>query len=373
MPLPTLPRFAAALFSLVTACALAQSAAQLQPLSPETVAAALERPIGEPIKAPRTSGEIDLKGKRIYIAEYLLLFDLSGDMPAPGQAGLLLGTPVGDVPALLAYRSAPDVAALQQITDRAWADLQLRLQQAGVALADAADTVRQHGAVYAATEPASTALAPVVMGATSGGTAGQTHRRYLVMAPTGMRMVPRTLAGIGLGNIAARVAYPAAGVEGLSLAMALNFSVLASPAAEAAAPRVSTFAPAAGSASGPAGGSASALSPLMELAPAPAAALVHAHAQLGLVNLAEALVLAGEFGRLRAAPRAGPLADAAPPQREALAPLLALGRRLLGAPEAPRVDALLELDGAATARLSLYALRAANQAIADALKAARAP
>lgn len=347
------PWFAAALLGLAASCPMAQPAPALQALAPETISAALARPIGQAVRAPRTSGEIDLRGKRLYIAEYLLLFDLSGEMPVQPRDGHLLGQPVGDKPALLAYRAAPDIGALQQLTDRAWADLQGRLQAAGVALADPADTVRQHGAVYAATEPASTALAPVVLSTRT----GDTERRYLAMAPTGMRLVPRTVAGIGPGNIAARVSFPIQGVEALSLAMALNFSAL-----DPGSQRASTFAPPPGSAAGP-----PALSPLMELAPAPAAALVHAHAQLALVNLGEALVLAGEFARLR------PLPAAETPLRENLGPLLALGRRLLGGPAAPRVEALLELDGPTTARLALYALYAGNQAIADALKAARQP
>lgn len=361
MSLRAAPRLMAALWGLAAMGAAAQPTAALQPLAAETITQALARPIGQPVRAPRTSGTLELQGKRVYVAEYMLLFDLSGELPATPQGGQVLGTAVGagvgagvgDKPAVLAYRSAPDIGALQLLTDRAWADLQARLQTAGVPLADPIETVRQHGAVYAATEPASTALAPVVLSAKS----GDTERRYLALAPTGMRLVARTVAGIGLGNLAARVAFPAQGVEGLSLAMALHFSAL-----DTTGQRPSTFAAAPGAAA-----SQPAISPLMELAPAPAAALVHAHAQLSLVNLGEALVLAGEFARLRPQPAV----DA--PLRENLGPLLSLGRRLLGGPVAPRVEALLELDGPSTARLALYALFAGNQAIADALKAARQP
>jgi len=106
----------------------------------------------------------------------------------------------------------------------------------------------------------------------------------------------------------------------------------------------------------------------MELAPAPSAALVHAHAQLALVNLGEALVPAAEFGRLRLAPMDGPI-----PSNDPLKPLVSLGRRLLGDESAQnrQVDALLELDGPATARLVAFLGSAGNQAIADALKAAQ--
>ena len=351
---PAALRWACAQLAVLAATACAQPAAvPLQPMTLDNIGAALARPIGQPVHAPRTSGTLDLRGKKIYIAEYLLLFDLSGELNASGRDARLLGITVADsTAATLIYRSAPDIAALQALTDRAWADLQARLQEAGLELADAVQITRQHGAVYPATEPASTPGAPVVMNLN----AGDTHRRYLALAPSGMRLTARTVAGIGLGNIGARVVFAALGIEGLSLGMALNFSAL-----DPVGPlRRSSYAAPTGGAPG-----APALSPLMELAPAPAAALVHAHTQL---NLGEALVLAGEFARLRPVPEL----EAAP--KETLAPLLSLGRRLLGgAPPTPRVEALLELDGPATARLALFALSAANQGIVDAIKAARAP
>ena len=320
----------------------------LRPMSAINILAALERPVGQPVRAARTSGALELKGQQPYIAEYLLLWDLSGELPATARNGALLGTPLAPGPALLAYRSRPDVGALQALTDRAWADLQARLAAAGVVLADAQAVVRAHGAVYAATDAASTPAAPVVLESRT----GDTVRRYLVLAPTGMRIVNRSAAGIGLGNPAARLAYPAHGVEGLSLAMAINLSALDTSSA-----RVPSFA---------SPGGLPTLSPLLELAPAPSAALVHAHAQLALVNLGEALVPAAEFGRLRPAPLDGPI-----PTNDPLSPLTSLGRRLAGDATVQRVNAELDVDGPTTARLALLVTSAANQAIADALKAAQ--
>jgi hypothetical protein len=181
---------------------------------------------------------------------------------------------------------------------------------------------------------------------------GGTTRRYLALAPTGMRLVPRTPSGIGTGDAAARAAYLAARQEGLSLAMALNLSVL-----DTTGTRMPAFA---------APGGLPTLSPLMELAPAPAAALVHAHAQQAFVNLNEALIPAAPFGRLRLAPLDGPI-----PSNDPLKPLLSFGLRLQGEAPARRIEALLDLDGPSTARLAVYLTSAANQAIADALKAAR--
>jgi hypothetical protein len=104
----------------------------------------------------------------------------------------------------------------------------------------------------------------------------------------------------------------------------------------------------------------------MELAPAPAAALVQAHASGALVNLTEALVPAAAFGRLQRAPLDGPI-----PSNDPLSTLRALGRQVAGETSTPRVDAQLELDGPTTARLMLLVTSAAHQAIADAMKAGR--
>ena len=320
----------------------------LRPLSMVSAEAALARLPGTPTPAPRTSGTLDLGGRQVHIAEYLLLFDLAGEQPGPVRDGKLLGMPVPEGKAQLAWRATPDVAVLQALTDHAWADLQARLQAAGVVLADAAAVVQTHGAVHAATSPGSDAGAPVQLVHTQGGTT----RRYLAMAPTGMRLVPRTPAGIGPGDAAARATYQAQRHEALSLAMALHLSVL-----DATGARAPAFA---------APGGLPTLSPLMELAPAPAAALVHAHAQQAFVNLNEALIPAAPFGRVRLAPLDGPI-----PSNDPLKPLLNFGLRPQGDAPPRRVEALLDLDGPSTARLAVYLSSAANQAIADALKAAR--
>ena len=69
---------------------------------------------------------------------------------------------------------------------------------------------------------------------------------------------------------------------------------------------------------------------------------------------------------LRLAPLDGPI-----PSNDPLKPLLNFGLRPQGDAPPRRVEALLDLDGPSTARLAVYLSSAANQAIADALKAAR--
>lgn len=326
----------------------------LQPMTLATMADGLARPLGAPVAVPRTRGTLDLKDKRFYIAEYRVLIDQGGEQAARPRDGRLLGQPMAGDEARLRYRTVHDMAALQALTDRAWADLQARLAAAGVAPVAAAEITGVHGAIFEATEPGSTAAAPVTTDATT----GSTTRRYLVLAPSGTRLVRQVPGGLDVGNLTARLAYPRARVEGLSLAVAVNLSAL-----DNAAPRPSTWAGTSGSA---------ALSPQMELGPAPQAALVHAHAQRALVNLTEALVLAPEFGRLRLATPTEALLPAAP--QAPLQALLSLGQRLAGAGGAPPLlDAVLELDGPSTGRLLMYSLQAANQAIANALQAALAP
>lgn len=341
--------------ALAALCAAPGASAQappspraLQPLALGSIGAALARPVGAPLPSPQTSGRIDLKGKRYYIAEYQLLVEVGGEVPVLPRDGELLGRRVGADAAQLAFRARPDIAALQALTDRAWADLQARLATAGVQPEGIDRLLGSAGAVYEASAPASTPELPVLVESKS----GDTLHRYLVLSPTGMAIVPRVPGGLNPGNLAARVAFAAQGIEALSLAIAVNLS-----GQDASGERRSSFA-----------GPPPALSPLMEVVPAPQAALVQAHGQLAQVTLSEALVLAPEFARLVPAPADNDSAGGTDP----LQALLALGRRLGVAPgEAPRVDARLELDGPATARALLYGAAAANQAIAEALKAAR--
>ena len=341
----------AALAGLVLAASAHAQLADLPPLRPLSMVAAeaaLARLPGSPAPAPRTSGTLDLKQQQVHIAEYLLLFDLSGELPAPVRQGKLLGLSVPEGSTRLAYRTTPNIGVLQALTDLAWADLQARLASAGLVLADAAAAQQAHGAVHAATSAGSSPSVPVVLLHTQ----GDTTRRYLALAPTGMRLLPRTAAGIGSGDTTARAAYLAHRVEALSLVMALHFSAI-DPSGE----RAPAFA---------APGGLPTLSPLMELAPAPADALVYAHAQQARVGLAEVLVPAAGFARLRLAPLDGPI-----PSNDPLKPLLSIGRRLSGDTQGTRVEALLDLDGAATARLVAHLTSAGNQAITNALAAAR--
>ena len=321
--------------------AAAAPARPLRPFDLQSIAPALARPVGAAMASPSVSGRVELASKRVFIAEYQLLFEVAGQIVAATRDGKLFGRDQGAERVALTFTSAPDIAALQALTDRAWADLRARLDAAGVVLEPAAPIVASFGAVFDATEPASAAGAPVVVTARS----ASGTRRYLVMAPTGMKLAARSPTGdLSSVNLVARTAYPLRQVEGLSLSMAINFSAL-----DSSTPRPSSFG----------GDPSAAISPLMEIGPAPSAALVHAHAQRGLVNLNEALLLEGEFGRLRPAPPTSPdLFGGA-----------ARGQDGVGAPPPPkRIDVVLETDGPVLARMALFGISAANQAIATALR-----
>jgi hypothetical protein len=103
---------------MLAATAQAQTAdlPPLRPLSMVSAEAALARLPGAPTPAPRTSGTLDLRGKQVHIAEYLVLFDLAGEQPGPVRDGRLLGMPVPEGKAQLTWRATPDVAVLQALT-----------------------------------------------------------------------------------------------------------------------------------------------------------------------------------------------------------------------------------------------------------------
>lgn len=317
-----------------------------RPISLEALAELRTRPVGGPVTAPRTRGDLDLRNRRLTIAEYRVLVEQSGELVVPVQDGQVLGQPVRGEQVLLAYQSQQDHTLIQSLVDQAWQDLQARLASANVAMLPADKVVAEYGAIHAATEPGSTPDKPVLAELDN----AKGVRRYLTYAPTGMRLVKPSPGGLGVGDLVARVTYRTERIEALSLTIAINLNQLDTGGAR----RSSSFAP-------PADGTA--LSPMMELGPAPSASLVYAHNQTAHANLTEAMALGPEFARLRLAQ----LGEA--PARSTLDKLMDASREL--ATSRRRLNAVLETDGAATARLMVFALSAANQAIVDAIAAAR--
>jgi hypothetical protein len=334
-------------------------APELLGLSLDSIAANVQRPIGAPTAAPRTHGDLDLKGRKFYLAEYQVLVEVEGEIDMPATEGQVLGTPVDGRGARVAWKSSPDIEAIQVLVDRSWADLQARIRSAGVEVSTAKELLGVTPRVFTADLEASKPYAPVKLEVTQ----GRTLHRYWVFAPTGMQIVPRTVAGLNPGNVMARVTHLSQHIEGLSLGIALHLS-----AQDAAGPRPSAFA--AGAL--PAAVASTAQSPWMELVSTPPVPLIDAHVQSASVRLSEALTLKPHFGRLYAAPAEPAVARASRPRVNPVDAALSLGRFIgLVDEDLPRINAILELDGPGLSRGLLFGVAAANQAIVEALVAAR--
>src|SRR5690606_37054907 len=98
---------------------------------------------------PQIKGNAALKGKRFYIAEYRVLFEVGGSATASTRAGYLPGKDFGATRVTVAYAvPKPNIELLQAITDQAYADFLARLDAAGLKPEPAEAFTREHGAVY---------------------------------------------------------------------------------------------------------------------------------------------------------------------------------------------------------------------------------
>lgn len=296
------------------------------------VDAVLKRPVGESVAATPTLGHVDLRGQRVCIAEYQLLFEIGGEIDFPAAAIPLLRPRAGPKPPSFVYQTQPDITALQSLTDWAWADLQARLREGGVVLFAAAEIKSVAGAILDASAPARAPGSPVFAVVRS----GDGLRRYLVLSPTGMKRAPRRPDGTAIGGSSPvrREAYVAGEVEALSLGVAVNLSGFNSRAAP-----VASQADSAGLT----------LVPRMELRSLPDRPLLLAPARQQRVDLDEAVAPVGEYGRIRLAPPGDPSR-----------------RKTTGA-----LHAVFDQDGRALARLLLQGVSVANQAIATAMRLAQ--
>lgn len=353
----------AALACVGSGMARGQEAAELQPLTIESVQPGLQRSPGATVIAPHVLGVLDLKGLQFYIAEYQVLVEVGGDLPLPRQEGRVLGLPVSTPMARVSWLATADIAALQQLVDLGWADLQTRFRAAGLPLLSARELLGVTPAVYEADAPASTPDRPQWLDVME---ADRRHR-YLVMAPSGMPILPRNgVVELNPGNVLARVNHVAQKVEALSLGVAFNLSGQDPSAGLRPSPyRL---------ASGAGGLQAHAIAPWLEVASVSARPLIETHVQNQSVRLAEALALKPEFGRLVGS---GPgLADSpglvTPVLSASVNAAMSLGRLVGLVPEAMTpLSAVLELDGPGLSRGLGYGLFSANQAIVNALLAAR--
>jgi hypothetical protein len=334
---------------------------ELQPLTVESVQFGLQRPLAASVVAPQLVGSLDLKDQKFYIAEYQVLVEVGGDVVLPQRNGKVLGQPVPTAAARVSWQTQADVRALQPLVDYGWADLRARMQAAGLPMNSARELLGVTPTVYEPTATASTADHVVMVEAP----VGDRQHRYLVLAPTGMPIVPRPGKGINPGNVLARVTHVSQKIDALSLGVAFNLS-----GQDPAELRASPYAHNAG-ADEPLG---PAIAPWLEVASVPSLPLIAPHVQNQSVRLAESLTLKPEFGRLMASASVPTPTRSNSPEVLAvpLQAALSLGR-LVGLVDEPLtpLGAVLELDGPGLSRGLVYGLFSANQAIVNALLAAR--
>jgi hypothetical protein len=299
---------------------------------------------GPLLPVPALSGGLPVAGKRVYVAEYRVLFENAGSITANTRAGYLFRTNYGGTSVRVNYVANLDTGLLQSITDRAWRDFQERARQAGLNLESAERFVAEHGAVYDTTEPASTAAQPVEEKANEGYGA----RNYLVMAPTGMRLHSRGFTGIGAGNISNRIAYVQKQLEGLSIGYSVNLAATESTGG--------------GSSILKRGSSANA-SAAMSVGMPPSMVLAQTHANANILRPAQRLDVPGQFANFRETSRFDTRSDAL------MVGLTQLSRQAgVAANQSMKIDMTVDLDPNAYASLALQGLASFNQALVERLK-----
>lgn len=323
------------------AAAAAQGTPSIPQATPEQIEAALAAPIA-PLDAPApVKGNATLKGKRFYIAEYRVLFEIGGTVSANTRAAYFGGTDYGATNVRVNYLvPTPDLKLLQAITDKAYADFLARLEAAGAKPEPAEAFVKENGAVYEATLDGSKPGAEVYEDVEL----GYGKRKYLVMVPTGTKMVARGFAGIGAGNIGKRIDFSKGNLEGVSMGMVVNLAAQESSGG--------------GSSMFKRGSSANA-SAAMELAmPPKQLGVLQTHAMTHVVSLSGPLAVPGQFANLRETGGYDTQKDAVVKGLQILG-ALTMG---LGANQSKRIDMALDVDNAALARQALQGMTAVNQA-----------
>ncbi|MES2940832.1 MAG: hypothetical protein V4864_24350 [Pseudomonadota bacterium] len=307
--------------------------------------AAGDPPAAEPLPAVKSNAA--LKGKRFYLAEYRVLFEVSGNVSANTRAAYFGGRDYGATRVSVNYKvPQPNLQLLQAITDKAHADFLARMAAAGLVPEPADAFVQANGAIYEPGAPGSRPGAEVHEDVEL----GYGKRKYLVMTPTGTRTVARGFIGLGAGNIGKRIEWSKGGMEGVSVSMVVNLAAQESSGG--------------GSSMFKRGSSANA-SAAMEVAMAPKmGGVLQTHAQTQIVSLGGPWPVAGQFATLR---ETGGYDSASNP---VVSGINMLGKLTMGVAgnNSKRVDMALEVDEAALAELAGKALSAVNQAVVGAIQ-----
>jgi len=265
------------------------------------------------------------------------------------RAGYLGGTNYGATRSTIRYELArPDVAVMQAITDRAWADFQQRVTAAGVKLEPRDAFVAQNGEVYPATEPATTAAAPVTIEQNL----GHTLRKYMVFAPTGMKLHPRGLAGLGAGNIGKRIEFAKGQMDGLSVSVAVNIATLETSGS--------------GSSLFNRDGASTGAGIGMAVVSPPDAVMAVVHASSGILRMTQPVAVPGAFARMREVGGYDTTKDGVARSMQILSNMAGVA-----ANNSKTVEMQVDLDGQATPRMLLQGLTGFNQALVEKLAAIR--
>ncbi len=311
-------------------------------LTPAEIQAALA-PAPAVLDAPGLAkGAATLKGKRFYIAEYRVLFEVSGKVTASTRAAYFGGKDYGATRVTVNYDlPQPNIALMQAITDRAYADFLARLEAAGAKPEPTEAFVKENGAVYEstaeATRPGAEQYEEVEL--------GYGKRKYLVMAPTGTRVVPRSFIGLGAGNISKRIDFSKGNLEGVSVGMVVNLAAQESSGG--------------GSSMFKRGSSANASAAMEVFMPPKQLGVLQTHANTHIIGLNAPLAVPGDFASLREVGGYDSQKDAV------VAGIQMLGKLTMGLAgnNSKKVDMVLDVDQAALARQALSGIAAVNQAM----------
>lgn len=298
--------------------------------------------------APVLEGAIKVAGKRVYLSEFRVLFEVSGEASANTRAGYMPGgTSYGATNSRVKFALAkPDISAFQAITDQAYKDLRQRMESKGVKLEEAEAITSASGAVYATTEAASTAEQPVYEEVNL----GHVKRKYVVMAPTGMKLHSRGFAGIGAGNIGTRMDYMKSKLDAVSIGVAVNFAALESSGS--------------GSSILNRDGSSTSASEGMSLSSPPASPIAQGHVDVGGLQMSKPLPIPGAFARFKE------VGGFDSQKNSAVVGLQLLGNLAgMAGNKSKTVELEAELDGPATTRMVLQGLASFNNAVAQKFQA----
>jgi hypothetical protein len=285
-------------------------------------------------------GSADLKGKRYYVSEYRVLFEVNGTVTASSRAAYFGGTNYGGTRVTVNYQVANmDIAALQALVDRSYADFLARLDAAGAKPEPAEPFIREFGTVYDASLEPTRPGAPVI----EDQDLGFGNRRYMVFAPSGMKLNPRGMAGLGAGNLGNRMAFIKGNVEAISVSIAVNLA-----AQESSGSGSSLFR----------SGSSANASAAMEMV-GTRANLFQSHAHTHGMRMDKPLPVPGQFATFRETGGYDSRQDAAVQGIQALGRLMGQAGN-----QNKRVEMAIDVDTAAMVRLAAQGIATVNQGIA---------